>query len=88
MKSITESLVPVAPSSLTSAAPAQAKSNLLNQGSFAEALARIKDKATSTGTEQRPTAGINQLAPRGSVPFTLSNVPVHLPLLGLSSKAL
>jgi len=88
MKSISESLVPLATSNVTSATPAQAKSNLLNQGSFAEALARIKDKATSTDTEQRSTDGVTQLAPAGPVPFTLSNVPAHFPLPGLSSKAL
>ncbi|MFZ6876114.1 flagellar basal body rod protein FlgB [Undibacterium sp. Di27W] len=88
MKSISESLVPLTTSNVTSSTPAQAKSNPLNQGSFAEALARIKDKATSTDAEQRSTDGVTQLAPAGPVPFTLSNVAVHFPLPGLFSKAL
>ena len=88
MKNISESLVPLTTSNVTSATPAQAKSNPLNLGSFAEALARIKDKATSTDAEQRSTDGVTQLAPAAPIPFTLSNVPVHFPLPELSSKAL
>lgn len=89
MKSISESLWPLATSNVTSATPVQAKSNLLTQGSFAEALARIKDKATLTGTEQKSMDGPSQLAVTGAVPFSLSNaVPTHLPLPGLSNKAL
>lgn len=88
MKSISEPLVPLATSNVTSATPVQVKSNLLTQGSFAESLARIKDKVTSSSTEQRSTDGVNQLAPAGSVSSTLSNVPVHFPLPGLSNKAL
>jgi len=88
MKSISEPLVPLATSNVTSATPVQVKSNLLTQGSFAESLARIKDKVTSSSTEQRSTDGVHQLAPAGSVSSTLSNVPVHFPLPGLSNKAL
>lgn len=89
MKSISELLVPLATSNVTSAAPVQAKSNLLTQGSFAEALARIKDKVTSNGTDQKPINSPSQLAATGTVPFSLSNtIPTHFSLPGLSNKAL
>lgn len=60
MKSISESLVPLTTSKLTSATPVQEKSTLLNHGTFAEALVRVKDQVSSTGTEQRLTDGTNQ----------------------------
>ncbi len=89
MKSISESLVPLATTNVKSATSAQEKSVPLYQGSFAEALAHIKDKVTSTGTEQRSPGGPSYLQSTGSLAFSLSNVvPTHLPLADLSNKAL
>lgn len=89
MKSISESLVPLATTNVTAATPTQVKPVPSNQVSFAEALVRVKDKVTPTGTEKRSTDGTNQFLETGSVASSLSNVvPNRLPLPGLSNKAL
>lgn len=89
MKSISELLVPLCTFNVTSATPVQAKSNLLTRGSFAEALAHIKDKVMLTRAEQRSPSGRNHLQSPGSLPFTSSNIlPAHLPVTGLTNKAL
>ncbi|MCH8618717.1 flagellar basal body protein [Undibacterium sp. TS12] len=89
MKSISESLVPLVTTDITSATPTQVKPVPSNQVSFAEALARVKDKVTPTGTEKRSTYGTNRFLETGSISSSLSNlIPTHLPLPGINNKAL